>query len=377
MNPAAEAAAAAPAKVGALELAIQRCQPSQLKPMYKDAATLGFGEIFTDHIFTMKYKDGKWGEARIEPYHSFTLDPATLVFHYGQEIFEGLKAFAGADGSIRLFRADRNIARMNRSAQRMSMPAIPADAFMDAIVEMVRIDKKWIPRNKGTALYIRPTMLATQFGLGVKTSNSYLFYIILSPVGPYFKEGFNPVPLYVCADFVRAVKGGCGEAKTGANYAASLVAAEAAKKKGCSQVLWLDAIEHKFIEEVGSMNIFFAFNNKKLVTPALSGSILHGVTRESVIALSRKLGYECEERPITIDEVVDGIKSGALAEAFGAGTAAVIAPVGKLVMSTGEMYEVNKNTLGPISKQLFDTLTAIQNGSDEDTFGWVKTIGAL
>ncbi|MGE3852004.1 MAG: branched-chain amino acid aminotransferase [Planctomycetota bacterium] len=359
------------------EFTVDQVPDARLKPLFTDTKTLGFGTKFTDHMFTAKFSDGQWHDLRIGPYQNFSFDPATMVFHYGQEIFEGMKAYVGPnDGSIRLFRPDRNCWRMNNSAKRMCMPQIPDDLMEQAISDLVLLDQRWIPQDPGTALYIRPAMIGTAPMLGVKASSSYLFFIILSPVGPYFSGGFAPVPLYVSKKYVRAVAGGVGEAKTGGNYAASLLAGEEARKKGCSQVLWLDGKEHRYVEEVGAMNIFFVFEGKKLVTPALNGSILPGVTRASVVELSRHLGYECEERAIAIDEVLDGARSGKLTEAFGAGTAAVIAPVGKFV-TDAESLEVGGNQVGPVARQMYDQLTGIQLGTVEDTFGWVKIIGQL
>ena len=359
------------------DFTVDQVPEAQLKPLHTDTKTLGFGTKFTDHMFTARWSDGQWHDLRIGPYQSFTFDPATMCLHYGQEIFEGMKAYVGpSDGSIRLFRPDRNCWRMNNSAMRMCMPTIPDDLMEQAITDLVLLDQRWIPQDPGTALYIRPTMIGTAPMLGVKASSSYLFFVILSPVGPYFSAGFAPIPLYVSRTFVRAVAGGVGEAKTGGNYAASLLAGEEARKKGCSQVLWLDGKEHKYVEEVGAMNIFFVFEGKKLVTLALNGSILPGVTRASVIELSRKLGYECEERAITIDEVMDGARSGKLTECFGAGTAAVIAPVGRLV-TDDESLDINTYQVGPVAQRLYDQLVGIQLGTVDDPFGWVKVIGQL
>ncbi len=361
-----------------VEIAIEKRPESELKPLIADSSKLGFGRVFTDHMFTVRYKKdaGGWQEPKIEPYAPFAFDPATAVFHYAQEIFEGTKAFAGTDGKIRLFRPERNIARMNRSAKRLCMPEVPAELFMQAIVELVNVDKRWIPRDPGTSLYIRPTLIGIDPFLGVRASNDYLFFIILSPVGPYYAQGFSPIPLYVCHEYVRAAKGGIGEAKAGANYAASLLAGELARQRGCSQVLWLDPIERKYIEEVGAMNMFFVIDGKTLVTPPLTGSILPGVTRASVLEIAPTLGFQAEERRIALDEVLDGIKAGHVTEVFGAGTAAVISPVGKLLDAQTE-FVINDGKVGPVARKLYDTLGGIQRGTIEDTFGWVKIIGDL
>ena len=279
-------------------------------------------------MLTCHYRDGEgWGEVKIEPYHDFALDPAARFLHYSQEIFEGLKAYPSEDGRILLFRPGQNARRMQRSAERMCMPPFPEEAFLEGLAALVVAEKRWIPRAPETTLYIRPTMIGHEPALGVHHSSMYIFYIILSPVGAYFKEGFKPVRLYVEETYVRAVQGGVGEVKTGGNYAATLLAGAKAEAKGFSQVLWLDAKERKYVEEVGAMNMFFVFG-EKLVTPALSGSILPGITRDSVIQLARGFGWQVEERAISIDEVMAGLADGSLTESFGTGTACVIAPVG-------------------------------------------------
>ncbi|MCL6615048.1 MAG: branched-chain amino acid aminotransferase, partial [Firmicutes bacterium] len=280
-----------------MKIVTEELRPEQLKPLV-DPAELGFGRYFTDRMLIRYFKDGRWGEARIEPYHSFSMDPAARVLHYSQEIFEGLKAYPTDDGRILLFRPEENARRMNRSAARMCMPAMPEEEFLECLFTLVRAEKRWIPKAPGTSLYIRPAMIGTEPALGVHPSDEYIFFVILSPVGAYFKTGFKPVRLYVEDVYVRAVPGGVGDAKTGGNYAATLLAGARAEEKGFSQVLWLDARERRYVEEVGSMNIFFVFG-KRLVTPALSGSILPGVTRDSVLKLAPRLGYQVEERPIT------------------------------------------------------------------------------
>ncbi|AEF94380.1 branched-chain amino acid aminotransferase [Desulfotomaculum nigrificans CO-1-SRB] len=359
-----------------MKILVENLSEEELKPLYEDPNQLGFGRIFTDRMFTMRYKKGMgWTDARIEKYKNFSFDPSSCVYHYSQEIFEGLKAYAGAEGQILLFRPEQNVKRMNRSAERLVMPTIPEEDMLQAIEELVVAEKRWIPKAPGTSMYIRPTMVATEPFLGVHPSSEYLFYIILSPVGAYYKEGFQPVKLYVEDTYVRAVVGGVGDIKTGGNYAASLLAGYKAQQMGFSQVLWLDACQHKYIEEVGSMNMFFVFGNK-LVTPALTGSILPGITRASILQLAQHLGYETEERPISIDEVIEGINQGTLTEAFGSGTAAVISPVGSLYFKEKD-YVINNNQVGPVTEKLYNTLVDIQYGRTVDPFGWVREIGKL
>ncbi len=345
---------------------------SDLKPL-PDPSNLGFGIHFTDHMFLMDYIDGQgWHKPRIVPYGDFNLDPAAVVLHYGQAIFEGLKAYRGNDGRIRLFRPMENMKRMNRSAWRMCMPQIDERTTLDAIKELVRVESRWVPDQHGTSLYIRPFLIATEAFLGVRPAREYLFSVILCPVGAYYAEGFNPVKIFVTEKFVRAAKGGVGEAKTAGNYAASLMASEEAKKLGFTQVLWLDAAERRYVEEVGTMNIFFLIEDV-LVTPALSGSILPGITRDSVIHLAKSWGIKVEERPISIDEIIEKSKSGLLQESFGSGTAAVISPVGSLYYM-GDTIEINQGKTGPLAKRLFNEITAIQYGDKEDEFGWIETI---
>lgn len=357
-----------------MQITIERLPENQLKPLFTDPATLGFGKVFTDYMFTMRYQAGKgWIEPKISRYTPFPLDPAAVVLHYGQEIFEGLKAYAAPDGRILLFRPEENAKRMYRSAERLCMQPFPEDYFLEAVTTLVNLEKRWIPKAPGTSLYIRPTMVGLGSALGVHPASEYLFFVILSPVAAYFKEGFKPVSLYVEDYYVRAAVGGVGDAKTGGNYAASLMAGAKAEEKGFSQVLWLDAREKKYVEEVGAMNMFFVFG-KKLVTPALSGSILPGITRKSVIELARHLGYQVEERPISIDEVIAGMDNGSLTEAFGSGTAAVISPVGSLYFKNHN-YVINQNQVGPITAELYNKLVDLQFGRAKDPFGWVREIG--
>ncbi|SHK89423.1 branched-chain amino acid aminotransferase [Desulforamulus aeronauticus] len=358
-----------------MKITEEKLQEQELKAKFQDASQLGFGRIFTDRMFTMRYANNEWTEAKIEKYKNFTLDPSACVFHYSQEIFEGMKAYAAEDGRILLFRPEQNVRRMNNSAARLVMPTIPEEDMLQAIEELVLAEKNWIPRAAGTSMYIRPTMIATEAFLGVHPSAEYTFFVILSPVGAYYKGGFQPVKLYVEDTFVRAAVGGVGDIKTGGNYAASLMAGYRAQQKGFSQVLWLDAKERKYVEEVGAMNMFFVYGNK-LVTPALSGSILPGITRASVLELAKHLGLTAEERTISIDEVIEDIATGAITEAFGSGTAAVISPVGSLTFKEKE-YVINNNQVGPNTQHLYDTLVNIQYGRQEDPFGWVKEIGRL
>jgi branched-chain amino acid aminotransferase len=356
-----------------MEIRISPVPQDRLKPRPTDESKLGFGDIFTDHMFLMDYEEGKgWFNARIEPYHHLTLDPAALCLHYGQEIFEGLKAYRGKGGAIYLFRARDNFVRMNRSAIRLCMQEIDVELGMEGMKELIRLDKEWVPRTQGTSLYIRPTMLATEPHLGVRPSKEYLFYIIIGPVGAYYKEGLNPVKIYVEDHYIRAAVGGTGDTKTAGNYAASLLAAEQAKKKGFTQVLWLDAAEHKYTEEVGTMNMFFVIGDE-VVTPPLTGSILPGITRDSVIRIVRNWGMKIVERSPSIDEVVDTARSGELKEVFGTGTAAVISPVGQITYK-GEDFVVAGGQMGELSQRLYNEIVAIQYGENEDPFGWREII---
>lgn len=330
---------------------------------------LGFGIHYTDHMFILDYTEGKgWHDGRIIPYQPITLDPAAKVFHYGQTIFEGLKAYKNDKGEIRLFRPTKNFERMNRSNARMSIPALDINVALDALKQLVVVDQDWIPTAPGTSLYIRPFIIATQATLGVSPSHNYMFMIIMSPVGAYYEEGINPVRINVEQEHVRAVKGGVGEAKTAGNYAASLNATEAAQKKGFTQTLWLDGVHRRYIEEVGSMNVFFKINGE-VHTPALNGSILAGITRDSIIQMLRSWDIKVVEREISIDELYEWSEKGLLEEAFGTGTAAVISPVGELNWNDKPLI-INGGQTGELSKKLYDTLTGIQNGFVEDPYGW-------
>ncbi len=335
---------------------------------------LVFGHTFSDHMFTQHFEQGAgWRDASIAPFHEFTLHPAAAVLHYGQEIFEGLKAYRRPDGGVNLFRPDANIRRFNRSAERMVMPQVDEQQHLTAIRELVRVDRQWVPDQQGASLYIRPAMIATSPRLGLGASASYLHFIITGPVGPYFPEGFDPVSVYVSDTCRRAVVGGVGEAKTGGNYAASLYVGAEASRQGFTQVLWLDAIEGRYIEEVGAMNICFAYRDGSIATPALSGSILAGVTRDSILKLAPTLGYAVREERLDIEEVLARIESGDITEVFGCGTAAVISPVGRLRFR-GRDYVINDNRSGPVAQHLYRELTAIQYGRAEDPFGWVISV---
>lgn len=335
---------------------------------------LGFCRIMTNRMFSQIYTPEKgWHGAKIGPYENFSLAPATAVFHYGQEIFEGAKAYRRPDGNINLFRTWENMQRFNESARRMAMPEVDEEEHLAAIVQLITLEHQWVPSRQGTALYIRPTMIATDTTLGVHRSTTYLHYVILSPVDFYFEEGFNPIPVYISHKYRRAVKGGTGDVKTGGNYGASLLVGEEARKKGYSQVLWLDAIEGRYVEEVGAMNICFVYEGKRVVTPPLTGSILPGVTRDSVITLARDLGYEMAEEMVDVEEMLADVESGKITEIFGCGTAAVIAPVGRLGYKNRD-YIVNDNKLGPVATNLYKELTDIQFGRIPDRLGWTYTI---
>jgi branched-chain amino acid aminotransferase len=339
-----------------------------------DEDNLGFGQIFTDNMLTMPYADGAWQSPEIKPRENLVLHPATMMLHYGQQVFEGLKAFTGPDpNDILLFRPDMNIARFNRSCERLCIPPLDPNLFMEQMSALIRNDRDWIPRSPGTSLYVRPTVIATDPFLGVRPSKQYLFYIILSPVGAYYPEGFQPVKIMVTDKYVRACRGGLGEAKTAANYAASLLAAEEAHAAGFTQVLWLNAVDKVSIEEVGTMNIFFRINDE-IITPALEGTILPGVTRDSVILLSRHLGMKVTERDVAIDEVVAAAENGTLKEIFGSGTAAVVSPVSHFRYK-GTDHMVADGKTGEIAAKLFDEITGMQTCTRPDPYGWVVNIG--
>ncbi len=338
-----------------------------------DESKLGFGKIFTDHMFIMNYDEGKgWNNPRIVPYGPVELEPSAMCLHYGQEVFEGLKAYHTKDGRTLLFRPDRNMSRMNISNERLCIPPIDEAFCVEAIRKLVEVEKDWVPKAKGTSLYIRPFIFAVDPAVGVHPARHLMFMIILSPVGAYYPKGIDPVDIYVETNYVRTVRGGMGFAKTAGNYAASLKAQDESEKKGFTQVLWLDGVERKYIEEVGTMNVFFIIDGT-VITPSLDGATLAGITRMSSMELLRKWGYKVEERKISIDEVAEAAAQGRLDEAFGTGTAAVISPIGKLCWHDNDII-INGGEIGPVTKRLYDTLTGIQSGEIEDDMGWTVEV---
>ena len=355
-----------------MDIRVEKAAPDLLKTK-PDENSLGFGQHMADHMFVMKYTEqAGWHDATIKPYGNFSLDPAAMVLHYSQEIFEGLKAYRGKDDRIFLFRPTDNLKRMNISAARMCMPEIPVDDVYGGLKKLVDLDKDWVPKADGATLYIRPAMIATEVGLGVRPAKEYLFFVINCPVGAYYPEGFNPVKIFVTDKYVRAVRGGVGNVKTGGNYAASIMAAVEAQKQGYTQVLWLDAMERKYIEEVGTMNIFFLIGDE-LVTPPLTGSILPGITRDSVLRLTSDWGLTVSEKRISIDDVLAANDDGSLREVFGTGTAAVISPVGEINYK-GQVCSINNGRTGALAQKLFDELQAIQNGYRNDPYDWVVEV---
>ena len=349
------------------EIKIVRTTTPKEKP--QDETKLGFGAVTTDHRFVMDYTEGKgWHDPRIVPYGPIELDPFAKCLHYGQEVFEGLKAYRGDDGQILLFRPDENFKRINRSNDRMCIPQLDEALCLEGLEKLVELDKDWVPHTAGTSLYIRPLVIATEPQLGTDSSKTYLFLIVLSPSGAYYPQGFNPVKIYVETKYVRAVRGGMGEAKTGGNYACSLKGQEVAHEQGYSQVLWLDGVERKYIEEVGAMNVFFVIDDE-IVTPMLTGSILPGITRKSCIELLKNWGYKVSERRLSVDELLQAGKEGRLKEAFGSGTAAVISPIGELKIDE-HILRLNGGKIGPISQKLYDQLTGIQWGRIPGSEGW-------
>lgn len=338
-----------------------------------DESKLGFGRLFTDHMFMMDYSaDRGWHDARIVPFGPIPLHPASTVLHYGEEIFEGLKAYRAVDGSICLFRPMENIRRLNNSAERLCLPQLDEEGAMDILLKLVELEKDWVPHSEGTSLYLRPFMYGNDPHLGVHAVKNATFVVICSPVGAYYAEGINPVKIAIESTDVRAVRGGTGYAKCGGNYAASLRAGERAEKNGYTQVLWLDGVERKYIEEVGAMNVMFKVDGK-IVTPELTGSILPGITRKSCIELLRDWGYEVEERRFSVDELFEAAADGRLEEAWGTGTAAVVSPIGHLFYHEKE-YTVCNNQIGPLTQKLYDHLTGIQWGKIADTHGWIVKV---
>ena len=353
-----------------MEIKITKAPVLKEKP---DSSSLGFGKIFTDHMFMMDWNSERgWENARIVPFDNIPLHPASTVLHYGSEIFEGLKAYRRADGKVQLFRPMENIRRMNNSAERLCLPQIPEDLALEVLETFVGLEQDWTPSAPGTSLYLRPFMFGNDESLGVHAVHNATFMIIASPVGSYYKEGINPVKIMIEADDVRAVRGGTGYAKCGGNYAASNRAGARAEAKGYSQVLWLDGVERKYIEEVGAMNVMFKIDGE-IVTPALTGSILPGITRKSCIEVLKSKGYKVSERLLSIDELSEALENGKLEEAWGCGTAAVISPIGELCYKDTK-YAINNGQIGEVTQMLYDTLTGIQWGKISDDFGWIREI---
>jgi branched-chain amino acid aminotransferase len=353
-----------------MEIKVTKTTHPKEKP---DQNQLPFGRIFTDHMFTMDYDSEKgWHNARIEPYGPITLEPSACVFHYAQEVFEGLKAYKTPDGHVQMFRPTENLARMNRSNKRMCIPAIDEAFVLDALKQLVKLDQDWIPTAPGTALYIRPFVFATEEYIGVHVSNTYKFFIILCPVGAYYEEGLKPAMMHIEQVYARTVVGGTGEAKCGGNYAGSLAATEKANAEGYEETLWLDGATRKNIEEVGSCNVMFRIDGK-FVTPKLTGTILPGITRKSIIELLKSWGETVEERILPIEELVADYRAGKVEEVFGMGTAAVVAPIGKLNYN-GEDMIFNDDRIGPYAQKIYDTLCGIQRGTVEDRFGWIEKV---
>lgn len=356
------------------KIKITRVESSKIENVNWDA--LGFGKVFTDHIFVADYKNGQWEEGKIIPYSTMAFEPTMCTLHYGQTIFEGLKAYIDVNGGVNIFRPDRNASRLNNSATRLVMPEFPEERFLEAVSELVAVEKDWIPKERGQALYIRPVMFGSSNFLGVHSSENYKLVIICSPVASYYSAGLKPVNILVSHEYVRAVRGGLGMAKTAANYAASLLAGKEAKAKGFDQVLWLDGVHQEYVDEVGAMNIMFVIGDE-LVTPTLEqGSILPGVTRETVIALAKEKGIKITERRIRISEVYDAHERGELKEIFGTGTAAVISPVGKLNFK-GKEIVINNNEIGPVAHDMYETIVGIQRGETEDSHGWIHKVSSI
>lgn len=352
-----------------MNIKVVQATPGQKKAKPADESKLGFGKYFSDHFFTMPYHTGQgWHDPQIEPYRPLQLDPTAMCLHYAQEIFEGMKAYRGRDGAIFLFRPTENIKRMNVSAERLCMPQLDENLYMEALKKLILLDQDWIPHGSGTSLYIRPTMIATEPALGVHPAHEYLFFIIAGPVGAYYPEGFNPTKIYVTEEYFRSVPGGTGYCKSGSNYTSGLYAGEIAKKMGYTQVLWLDAIEKKYVEEVGTSNMFFLIGDE-LITAPLTGTILPGITRDSVIQLAKSWGVKVSERRLSMDEVMAAMADGTLQEAFASGTAAVVSPVGQIYYRGAE-HAINGAKTGPLTLRLYQEILQIQYGLKDDPFGW-------
>ena len=353
-----------------IDIRIEKTTAPKAKP---EDSTLGFGKYFSDHMFIMDYHKGQgWHDARIVPFGKFEIHPASTVLHYGSEIFEGLKAYRRKDGGVQLFRPIENMRRLNSSAERLCLPTIPEEDNLQILKTFVELEKDWVPHSEGASLYLRPFLFGDDAFLGVHGVDHAVYMIIASPSGSYYKEGINPVGIMIESEDVRAVRGGTGYAKCGGNYAASNRAGDKAEKKGYSQVLWLDGVERKYIEEVGAMNVMFKIDGE-IITPALTGSILPGITRKSCIEVLKKLGYKVTERLLSVDELFDALKSGRLEEAWGTGTAAVVSPIGRL-MYNGEEFVINGEKIGEVTQKLYDILTGIQWGTVEDSFGWIHKL---
>ncbi len=356
-----------------MEIKVVQASPEKRKAKPTDESKLGFGKIFSDHFFTMTYHTGQgWHDPLVEPYRTLQLDPTAMCLHYAQEIFEGMKAYRGKGGAIYLFRPMENIRRMNVSAERLCMPQVDEGLFLEALKKLILLDREWIPHGSGTSAYIRPTMIATEAALGVHPANQYLFFIIMGPVGAYYPEGFAPTKIYVTEEYCRSVPGGTGYCKAGGNYASSLYAGEIAKNMGYTQVLWLDPIERKYVEEVGTSNMFFMIGDE-LITAPLTGTILPGITRDSVIQLAKSWGIKVSERKLSMDEVMDAMAAGTLREAFASGTAAVVSPVGHIYYRGAE-HAINGGKTGALTERLYNEILQIQYGTKDDPFGWSMKI---
>lgn len=352
-----------------MEIKIIQAPPEKRKAKPTDESKLGFGKIFTDHFFIMPWhEDRGWHDPQIEPYRALQLDPSAICLHYAQEIFEGMKAYRGKGGALFLFRPMENIRRMNVSAERLCMPTIDEELFLEALKNLILLDQDWIPHGSGTSLYIRPTMIASEPVIGVHPAKEYLFFIITGPVGPYYPEGFSPTKIFVAEEYCRSVPGGTGYCKAGGNYASSLYATEIAKNMGYTQVLWLDAVERRYVEEVGTSNMFFMINDE-LITAPLTGTILPGVTRDSVIQLAKSWGVRVSERRLAMDEVMEAMAAGTLQEAFASGTAAIVSPVGHIYYHKEE-HAINGGKTGPLTERLYNEILQIQLGMKDDPFGW-------
>jgi len=352
-----------------MEISIIQTDPAKRKAKPKDESKLGFGRVFTDHMFTMTYHSSRgWYDPAVRPYEDLSLDPAAMCLHYGQLIFEGMKAYRGKNGEIYLFRPRENIRRMNESARRLCMPTLDPEVFLEGLKKLVLLEKDWIPKSSGASLYIRPTMIATEAALGVHPADAYLFYIIVGPVGAYYPEGFSPTKIYVVEEYVRSAPGGIGYCKAAGNYAASLMASAMAVEKGYTQVLWLDAVNRKYVEEVGTSNIFFVIDGE-LITPPLGGTILPGVTRDSVLRIARAWGLKVSERLLSMEEILAACQNGSLQESFASGTAAIVSPIGQICYQNRE-YAINEGRTGSLTERLYEEILRIQYGEKEDPFGW-------